>query len=137
MRANPGMSTCLSVCVTLLAISASACAQTREVQDKNLAAYLEYAGEPVDHFRFWNLTSWELVGPQKLVVWPTLKEAYLLTVDQPCTDLEWAKAISITSSAHTVSARFDSVDVGREKCRIMEIRPIDYAQYKKDRRAAE
>jgi hypothetical protein len=131
------MSIRLSLCTVLLALSVSACAQTREVQDRNLAEYLEYAGEPVDHFRFWTLTSWELVGPQKLVVWPTLKEAYLLTVDQPCTDLEWAKAISLTSSAHTVSARFDSVDVGREQCRIMEIRPIDYAKYRKDRRASE
>jgi hypothetical protein len=134
---DPGMSICLSSCVLLLTLSVSACAQTREVQDRNLAEYMEYAGEPVDHFRFWRLTSWELVGPQKLVVWPTLKEAYLLTVDQPCTELEWAKAISLTSSAHTVSARFDYVDVGRERCRIMEIRPIDYAQYRKNRRASE
>lgn len=124
-------------CALLLAVAVGACAQTREVQERNLAEYMEYAGEPVDHFRFWRLTSWELVGPRQLVVWPTLKEAWLLTVDQPCTDLEWAKAISLTSSAHTVSARFDSVDVGREKCRIMEIRPIDYAQYRKDRRASE
>lgn len=135
-RSETGTTVRAGICALLLCMPAAACAQTREVQERNLAEYLEYAGAPIDHFRFWRLTGWELVGPRQLVVWPGLTEAYLLTVDPPCPDLEWAKTIGLTSNAHTVTARFDSVDVGREKCRIAEIRPIDYERYRADRRGA-
>lgn len=124
------------VLVLGLAVAAGVQAQTRQTQAEALARYLPYAGAPVDSFRFFDLTSWELVAPDKVVVWPRLNEAYLLTVDQPCSELQWARAIGVTSTAGTVSRRFDAVTVGRERCRINEIRPIDYRRYKQDRDAA-
>ncbi|MBL0165290.1 MAG: hypothetical protein IPP82_17030 [Xanthomonadales bacterium] len=63
-----------------------------------------------------------------------LNEAYLLTVDPPCQDLRWAQKIGVTSTANSVSKRFDSVVVGKFKCRINEIRPIDYKKYLADKR---
>ena len=116
-------------------IAGEATAQTRERQQEALDAYLPYAGAPMDSFRFWKLTQWELVAPTKVVVWPKLQEAYLLTVDEPCSELEWAKSIAVTSSVQRVTARFDSVKVGRDECRINEIRPIDYRKYQQDRKA--
>ncbi len=110
-------------------------AQTRDTQQKNLEKYLAYAGEPVDKFQFWALTQWELVGPDKVVVWPRMNQAFLLTVDEPCQQLQWAKSIALTSSVNTVTKRFDSVIAGRDRCRINEIQPIDYARYLKDRSA--
>ncbi len=128
------MKAMLALFVLLLATSASA--QTRDTQEKALSEYLPYAGEPVDRFQFWDLQRWELVGDYKVVVWPRLNEAYLLTVDPPCQDLPWAQKIGVTSTAHSVSKRFDSVVVGKFKCRINEIRPIDYKKYLADRKAA-
>jgi len=119
-----------------LLLATTASAQTAETQDKALSAYLPYAGEPIDRFRFWDLQRWELVGDYKVVVWPRLNEAYLLTVDAPCQDLRWAQTIGLTSTANSVSRRFDSVVVGKDKCRINEIRPIDYRKYLADRKAA-
>ncbi len=126
------MKTLMVVLALLLATSASA--QTREKQENALSRYLPYAGTPVDRFQFWDLQRWELVGQYKVVVWPRLNEAYLLTVDSSCNDLEWKEAIAVTSTAHVVSRRFDSVVVGHDKCRINEIRPIDYKKYLADRK---
>ena len=119
----------------LAALAATtAVAQTREVQEKRLAEYLPYAGEPVEKFQFWDLIRYELVGEYKVIVWPRLNEAYLITVDAPCNDLEWAHSIGLTSSVHQVNRRFDFVVAGKDKCRIKEIRPIDYKKYLADRK---
>ena len=118
-------------------LAGTAQAQTRERQQEALDGYLPYAGAPVESFQFWNLTQWELVGPEKVVVWPRLQEAYLLTVDAPCSELEWAKAIAVTSSVHRVTVRFDSVKAGRDTCRINEIRPIDIQRQRAERKAAD
>ncbi len=123
----------LLIALAMLAAS-SAQAQTREKQKEGLEAYLPYAGEPVDRFQFWKLTQWELVGGNKVVVWPRLNEAFLLTVDEPCRELEWAKSISLTSSTNSVNRGFDSVIASGQKCRINEIRPIDYKKYRQDMR---
>ncbi len=124
-----------SLGLATLLVAASAHAQTRERQQEALEGYLPYAGAPVDSFQFWNLTQWELVGPEKVVVWPRLQEAYLLTVDAPCSELEWAKSIAVTSSVHRVTVRFDSVKAGRDTCRINEIRPIDIKRQRAERKA--
>lgn len=103
-------------------------AQTRETQQRNLDRYLQFAGAPVDEFPFWSLYQWELVGPDKVVVWSTVKNAYLLSVAQPCTKLQRAKAIGVTSNQrHVVSRAFDFVTASGENCKIEQIRPIDYA----------
>lgn len=111
-------------------------AQTRERQQERLDELAPYIGQPVQSFQFWNLTQWELVGPQKVIVWPRLQQAFLLTVDEPCAELEWAKSIGVTSTAQQVSARFDSVKAGKEMCRIREIQPVDIKKYEQDRKAA-
>ncbi len=118
-----------------LLLVTNASAQTVEKQDKALNEYLPYAGEPVDRFQFWDLKRWELVGDYKVVVWARLNEPYLLTVDRPCDDLRWAKEIGVTSTANSVRNRFDAVVIGKRRCRINEIRPIDYKKYLADRKA--
>lgn len=113
---------------------AGACAQTREVQATALAAYQPYLGEPVEQFRFHELQSWQLVGDLKVVVFPRLNEAWLLTVDAPCTELQWTHSIGLSSSVHVVHRRFDFVVAGKDRCRINEIRPIDYKAYRDARK---
>jgi Family of unknown function (DUF6491) len=117
-----------------LVVALGAQAQTREVQKENLERFEKYAGAPVDEFRFFApLYKWQLVGPEKVVVWPTINQAYLITVAEPCPKLEWAKGIGVTSKQqHTVSSKFDYVTYGGGRCQITEIRPIDYKQMLKD-----
>lgn len=108
-------------------------AQTRKTQQENLERFQKYAGAPVDQFHFWSLYKWQLVGPTKVVVWPTINEAYLLTVNEPCPELEWANTIGVTSKQrHLVSSKFDYVTYSKGQCQISEIRPIDYKKMLKD-----
>ena len=122
--------------LVLMALGATCVqAQTRETQQRNLERYLPFTGAPIDEFSFWSLYQWELVGPDKVVVWSTVKNAYLLTVMQPCSKLEWARAIGVTSNQrHVVSRTFDFVTVDGERCKIAQIRPIDYAAMRKQAR---
>lgn len=111
----------------------AAVAQTRATQEQNLERFEKYAGAPVDEFDFWSLYKWQLVGPEKVVVWSTISDAYLITVAKPCAGLEFARGIGVTSKQrHIVSRKFDDVTYGNGRCHIAEIRPIDYKQMLKD-----
>ncbi|MGB0132708.1 DUF6491 family protein [Dokdonella sp.] len=121
--------------LTLLAMSV-AFAQEPEEQGEQPIEYLLYAGEPVDNFRMPKLVRWEVVGRYSVVVWPRVSEAYLLTVEPPCFDLESTDELSLNSKAGIVSRKFDSVLIRRGKCRINGIRPIDYKKFLADRKEA-
>ena len=115
--------------LTALLAAASAHADTRATQAENLARFEKYAGAPVDQFEFWSLYKWQLVGPEKVVVWSTINDAYLVTVESPCPGLEWANSIAVTSKqSHMVSTRFDFVKYDKGQCQISRIQPIDYRQ---------
>ena len=128
------MMTKLAAGVILAALSiAGASAQTRQTQQENLERFEKYAGAPVDQFEFWSLYKWQLVGPEKVVVWSTVSDAYLIAVASPCPGLEWAHGIGVTSKQrHLVSRKFDDVTYGNGRCQITQIRPIDYKRMLKD-----
>jgi len=118
-------------------LAAGAGAQTRKVQHENYERYARYAGDPVDEFHYWSMVQWSLVGPDKVIVWPTIAQAYLVTVEQPCAKLEWARSIGVTSrQPNLLSSKFDYVTFDNDRCRIAEIRPIDYRRMQKDEREA-
>jgi hypothetical protein len=123
--------------VLLLAVAGGAEADTRETQQQHLDQYTPYLEAPVEQFRFHDLDRWQLVGPEKVVVWTTVKDAYLITVDQPCARLEYARSIGLTSQqSRTVSARFDFVTFDQQRCQIVRIQPIDLARMEQARDAA-
>jgi hypothetical protein len=124
------------VALAAACVATGALAQTRETQQKSLEKYQPYVGEPVERFQFWKMVEWELVAPDKVVVWTTIKDAFLITVEQPCSDLEWAKGIGVSSSQHFVHTRIDAVEFRHERCPIAEMRPIDYKRYLEDRDSA-
>ncbi len=95
-------------------------------------SYAEYAGEPVKSFYMNDFDGWSAVSKDQLVVHAGLNKSYLLTVNGYCPDLQFANTIAVTSTANTVD-RFEKVIVGRDRCLIGEIRPIDMKQMKADR----
>jgi hypothetical protein len=95
--------------------------------------YAEYAGEPVKSFYLGNFDGWNAVSRDQLVVWASFNKAYLLKLTGYCPDLQFAHAIAITSTANTVD-KFEKVIVGRDRCFINEIRPLDTKQIKEDRK---
>ena len=111
----------------------------KERQDAERARYEAYAGAPVDQFTWLgHYDSWQPIGTHELVVWTTPFQAYLIKVAPPCENLEFVNRIGLTSTASTVSARFDFVTLGRDhdhwRCPIQEIRPVDYQRMRQDMR---
>jgi hypothetical protein len=113
--------------LTFLALVLTACASPgpAERTASRLAQVQDFAGAPVESFHFWHLDSWESLGRRHLLVHTRIDEAWLLEVDEPCSGLEFAIGIGLSSSSNRVYSRFDSVIFGRERCRIAEIRPLD------------
>jgi len=95
--------------------------------------YTDYAGEPVKSFYMNNFDGWSTVSKDQIVVWTGLNKAYLITINGYCPDLQFANAIAVTSTGNTVD-KFEKVIVGRDRCFIKEIRPLDTKQMKEDRK---
>ncbi|MEO8062156.1 MAG: DUF6491 family protein [Pseudomonadota bacterium] len=124
----------ISLVATLLAAASLAgCASTLAKLNGPKLDYTEYAGEPVKSFYLGNYDGWSAVSKDQLVVWSGINKAYLLTVTGYCPDLEFAQTIAVTSTGSTVD-KFEKVIVGRDRCLIKEIRPIDTKQMKEDRK---
>ena len=95
--------------------------------------YTDYAGEPVKSFYMNNFDGWSSVSKDQLVVWTGMNKAYLISVNGYCPDLMYANAIAVTSTGNTVD-KFEKVIVGRDRCFIKEIRPLNTKQMKEDRK---
>jgi Family of unknown function (DUF6491) len=117
-----------SLAVLMLAtLASSAMADTKEHQADELARFRSFAGAPVDEFKMVNVFQTQIVGDSNVVVWPTISTAYLLTVDQPCSNLSFAHGFAVTQEqTMKVSKAFDFVTFDHQRCRITEIRPVDY-----------
>jgi len=114
-----------------VALVGSAGADTREHEKAELARYQQFAGAPIDEFRMVDLFRTQVVGPQNVVIWSTIKDAYLVKVDQPCRELEWTTGFGVSQAQKwKVSRKFDKINVGMG-CRILEIRPIDLTAMEK------
>lgn len=100
--------------------------------------YLAYAGTPVSSFSaLGSIDSWRSIGRDKLIVWTGVNDAYLLTVDSFCHGLEFAENIGVTTTGgSSVQSGFDYVrlhnGIQRERCRILEIRPLDYRRMRQE-----
>lgn len=125
-------------CAALVAVLActTAHADTREVAQKHFDEYAAYLKSPVDEFHFWSFDHWQPLGATHVAVWVAVNQAYMLTVEDGCPNLEWASDIGVTSQApHVVSRRFDYVTFDHQRCHIAQIQPIDYARMKADGKA--
>jgi hypothetical protein len=115
------------------AVLLTGCASTLVHINAPKLDYREYAGEPVKSFDLYHFDGWSAVSKDQLVVWSGINEAYLIKVTGYCPDLLFANTIAVTSTANQVD-KFEKVIVGRDKCFINEIRPIDTKQMKADRK---
>jgi len=123
------------VALASIALLAVACAGgPRRNTNDDAVAYLDYAGEPVRGFTSFRLQSWQPLSRNRLVLWTGVNEAYLVTVWDSCPDLQFAHSIHVSSTGSQITT-FDHVNVGRDRCPISQIRPINVRQMKADRAA--
>jgi hypothetical protein len=133
------MNTRLWICLGL-AMLATGCATTNEIQrtktaDPAVERYSKYALAPVDSFTAFRIDSWTSLSRNQLLIWPHFDEAYLVTVWDACFDLPFAERIGVARTGPTVT-KFDKIIVGRDRCPISEIRPVDIKKMKSDEAAA-
>ena len=123
--------------LAILAIGACSSFKNRESDEQVLARYMDNAGEPIDRFSYLGrFDSWRALSRDKVAVWTGMNDAYLLTVDSPCHNLQFTSSIGLTTTTGTVTRGFDSVKIGNdETCRINEIRKIDYKKVREIERA--
>ena len=121
--------------IVLVTGLAAACATgpARFETSATLERYESYALAPVRDFTSFDLLWWEPLTRNRLVLWNGVNEAYLVTVWNSCQDLKFAQAIRVTKTGNTIST-FEAVKVGRERCQIEEIRPIDVRRMKAERK---
>ena len=123
--------------LVLAALASGAMADTKEHQAEELARFRSFAGAPVDEFPMVDVFQTQIVGDANVVVWPTINTAYLLTVDKPCSNLSFAHGFALTQQqTMKVSKAFDFLTFDHQRCRITEIRPVDYKAMLKADKAA-
>ena len=126
------------IVAALVLVAGVAQADTRERQKEELSRFERYAGEPIAEFPMFDLWQWQVVGRDRVVLWSTIHDAYLIRVDKGCNNLEWTHGLSVTQNMRQkVSQKFDFVVFRDQRCKIMEIRPVDYQAMLKDGNAAE
>jgi hypothetical protein len=130
----------ITTLMSLLALALlTACASIPRNDDgeKAIDRYTPYLGERVSQFNtYTRFDSWSSVDNDHVVIHTNVNEAYLLTVAPGCFDLPFATSLGVTSKfPHAVQSGFDSIRVGRQSCRITEIRPINDKQMRADLKA--
>ncbi|MBU6377998.1 MAG: hypothetical protein KJS95_05635 [Gammaproteobacteria bacterium] len=114
----------------------AACSSGLARRDEAGLKYVDYAGEPVQQITTMRgVDGWTPVSRNQLVIWTGINEAWLLKVWDNCPDLNFANGIRVTQTGNNIS-RFEKVIAGRDTCPIEQIRPIDVARMKADRKAA-
>lgn len=128
--------------VALAGFAFSGCASTPAVREaERLALYRNHAGEPVNGFQYYGrFSQWTPLGDSAIAIWVGPSRAWLLDLYGPCSELDFAHAIKLSSNNGRVSARFDSVNVIQRglpsmPCRIKEIRPLDVKALRAEEKA--
>jgi len=121
--------------IFLTAIVAGCASSPHERDAQAYELYRDFAGAPVDEFTYLGTyDGWRSLGKNVLAVQTGIRDAYLITVQGPCSELPFANTIALTSTGNTVRRGLDSVRVGGDNCTIREIRPVDYAGLRKAQR---
>lgn len=129
-----------AIVMAAILASVSACVTTSDggnesgKSEEKYSRYEPYLGEPVDRINALRQDSWQPVSRTQLVLWTSINDAYMLTVDNTCPELKFAQSVGVTSTTSSIST-LDSVIVRDTRCRIRQIQPIDVERMKADRRA--
>lgn len=124
----PAKSAITTILLATAVLTSSAATASRE--SEQLARYEQFAKPPVQDMPFWRMDGYESLGRDAVMVWTSVKDAWLIRVYEPCSDLEWANSIGLTSNMHRVSTKFDFVLARKSRCMIKSIQPVDYRAYR-------
>jgi hypothetical protein len=134
MRYPQARRAAIGVALTVLA-GCSTGIPVRQDPEQVRSRYEAYAGASIDHFTWLGrYDGWEALSADELVLFASVNNAYLLKVSPPCNDLRGAERVGFTSTGGSVYARLDSLTTRSWRCRILQIRKLDYRRMKADMR---
>lgn len=130
---------CTACWILPIALSITACAGVPREDGgmSELDRYMAYTGEPVDRIsQPQRLRGWHPIDREHLYVRTDPTSAYLLTVAGGCIGLKTTRSFGITTTTGrgVVTSALDEVRLDQDRCRIMEIRPLDLARMQEDER---
>jgi hypothetical protein len=128
------------VAAVAAAVSLAASAQgPKQREAERLALFQRYASPPQRSVHYFRTDGFEYLGKDAqgndaVALWTDVNRVYLLTLEPPCINLQYALSIGVTSFSGEVNARTDFVkyDHGRQ-CRIEAIQKVDYKALKADK----
>ena len=125
--------TALIVSIALILAGCSGSGIVRRAgEGQGLERFMESAGAPVDSVPYLiRYEGWQPLAPDKVAIWATASDGSLLTVTQPCAELQSADQIQLTSRNALVRRGVDAVKFKGQSCQIAEIRTIDFRTLKR------
>jgi hypothetical protein len=114
------------------AVAVPAMAQQTKSERSDLARYERYAQAPVDSVHFFQIDGFQYLAPDKVAIWFGVNKLYLLTVQTPCLNLGFANGIGLTAQNNMLYSKFDAITFRHQRCRIMQIVPVNELQMKRD-----
>lgn len=107
-------------------------AQQTASESAALARYLRYTAPAVDSIHFFRLDGFQYLAPDRVAIWTGVNRMYLLTVEQPCSNLGLANAIGLTARGGMLYRKLDAVTFDHQRCRITQITPVNELRMKQD-----
>ncbi len=109
-----------------LLVTLCACA-TRPPEVVSGEIFYQHAGEPVSQIRYASLIAWQPAGDSAVLMRFDRQRYYLIELGEPCPfNLRFAVRLGVDTSMPGRINRFDMVTVEGDRCRIIEMRPVDY-----------
>ncbi|MEO8160073.1 MAG: DUF6491 family protein [Arenimonas sp.] len=99
--------------------------------------YAAYAGDSVKEITYFQLYNWQRSTDKSVVLWTKPSAAYMLTLEHTCDSLRGSRVTIEVGGVAAIAGRLrtgDDLIVGPIKCRVSDIRPIDLAAIKRDRK---
>lgn len=133
-----------AVLTAALAAGTWAAQSPKQSDAKDLARFESYAGPPKRDMHYFRLDNFQYLGrnakgEDAIAVWTGVNQVYMLTLEKPCINLDFAFTIGLTSTMGDVNAGMDYVKYnhnGPQQCRILQIQKVDYKAMRAAKEAA-
>lgn len=126
----------LSLSIVGAALAAEGSKSARELRmDERRAFVTGFAGEPQSSVRFSRFYDFEPLGTDTLLLYESLNRAYLVKIEDFCPDMPTAFKLGVDNSSSSLNVRLDAIVVRGNRCRIVDIRPVDVKAMKAAQKA--
>ena len=125
----------LSILIAAAASAAVGKSDRQTRMDERRAFVSGFAGEARSSVRFSRFYDFEPLGTDTLLLYESLNRAYLVKIEDFCPDMPTAFKLGVDNSSSSLNIRLDAIVVRGNRCRIIEIRPVDVKAMKAAQKA--